>query len=72
MGHKAGYLDESYFRAEEHMHLAEYRKAIPHLTIYGMPMEQKQPAAQIMKATAASLGTVTEEQLWVTCNIWVC
>jgi integrase len=63
MGHKAGYLDDSYFRAEEPLHLAEYRKAIPHLTIYSTPMEQKQLAAQIMKATAASLGTVTDEQL---------
>jgi len=63
MGHKAGYLDDSYFRAEEPLHLAEYRKAIPHLTIYNTPIEQKQLAAQIMKATAASLGTVTDEQL---------
>jgi len=63
MGHKAGYLDESYFRAEEPLHLTEYRKAIPHLTIYSTPIEQKQLAAQIMKATAASLGTVSDEQL---------
>jgi integrase len=63
MGHKAGYLDDSYFRAEEPLHLAEYRKAIPHLTIYSTPIEQKQLAAQIMKATAASLGTVSDEQL---------
>jgi integrase len=63
MGHKAGYLDASYFRAEEPLHLAEYRKAIPHLTIYSTPIEQKQLAAQIMKATAASLGTVSDEQL---------
>jgi len=63
MGHKAGYLDDSYFRAEEPLHLAEYRKAIPHLTIYSTPIEQKQLAAQIMKATAASLGAVSDEQL---------
>jgi integrase len=63
MGHKAGYLDDSYFRAEEPLHLAEYRKAIPHLTIYSTPIEQKQLAAQIMKATAASLGVVSDEQL---------
>jgi len=41
MGHKGGYLDESYFRAEEERHLAEYRKAIPHLTVYATPMEEK-------------------------------
>jgi len=34
MGHKGGYLDESYFKAEETIHLSEYRKAISHLTIY--------------------------------------
>ena len=34
LGHKnMGYLDESYFRAQESEHLAEYRKAIPYLTI---------------------------------------
>lgn len=42
MGHKGGYLDESYFRAEEEKHLAEYRKAIPHLTVYATPMEEEQ------------------------------
>ena len=42
MGHKGGYLDESYFRAEEGRHLAEYRKAVPHLTVYSTPMEEKQ------------------------------
>jgi integrase len=42
MGHKGGYLDESYFRAEIDKHLAEYRKAIPHLTILTTPMQEKQ------------------------------
>jgi integrase len=42
MGHKAGYLDESYFRAEEERHLTEYRKAIPHLTVYATPLEEEQ------------------------------
>jgi len=36
MGHKGGYLDESYFRAEEELHLNEYRKTIPYLTIYSI------------------------------------
>jgi integrase len=36
MGHKGGYLDESYFRAEEQLHLNEYKKAIPYLTIYSI------------------------------------
>ncbi|MGB9854791.1 MAG: tyrosine-type recombinase/integrase [Candidatus Bathyarchaeales archaeon] len=42
MGHKGGYLDESYFKAEIDKHLAEYRKAIPHLTIISTPLEEKQ------------------------------
>lgn len=42
MGHKGGYLDDSYFRAEEERHLIEYRKAIPHLTVYSTPMEEEQ------------------------------
>jgi integrase len=63
MGHKGGYLDESYFKAEEPLHLAEYRKAIPHLTIYSTPVEQKNLVAQAMKAFAASYQGVTDEQL---------
>ena len=35
MGHKGGYLDDSYFRPELETHVEEYRKAIPNLTIYG-------------------------------------
>jgi len=42
MGHKGGYLDESYFKAEIDKHLAEYRKAIPHLTILTTPIQEKQ------------------------------
>jgi integrase len=33
MGHRGGYLDESYFRADEKKHLEEYRKTIGHLSI---------------------------------------
>lgn len=39
MGHKGLYLDESYFRAEESLHLAEYRKAVPHLVINTVPTD---------------------------------
>ena len=46
MGHRGKYLDESYFRAEEQMHLAEYRKAIPYLTIYSTSIEEKQLRAK--------------------------
>ena len=48
MGHRGKYLDESYFRAEEQMHLAEYRKAIPYLTIYSTGIEEKQLRAKAM------------------------
>lgn len=34
MGHRGGYLDESYFRAEETRHLDEYRKIVEHLSVY--------------------------------------
>jgi len=40
MGHKGGYLDESYFKAEERRHLEEYRKAIPHLSVYSRELEE--------------------------------
>lgn len=42
MGHQGGYLDESYFRAEMERHLTESRKVIPHLTICGTALEEKQ------------------------------
>ena len=48
MGHKGGYLDDSYFRAEEERHLAEYRKAIPHLTVYATPVEEKQLRSRML------------------------
>jgi len=42
MGHKGGYLDESYFRAEEGKHLAEYRKVAPYLTAYSASTDEEQ------------------------------
>jgi integrase len=48
MGHKGGYLDLSYFKAEEPLHLAEYRKAIPHLTVYAIPAEEKKLRGQML------------------------
>jgi Mn-containing catalase len=40
MGHRGGYLDLSYFRAEEARHLEEYRKAIPYLTVLGSESQE--------------------------------
>ncbi len=48
MDHKGGYLDESYFRAEEERHLEEYRKAVPHLTVYSTGLEEKQLRVKAM------------------------
>ena len=48
MGHKGLYLDASYFKAEEPLHLAEYRKAVRHLTIYALPMEEKKLRSQML------------------------
>ncbi len=48
MGHKGGYLDESYFRAEEERHLEEYRKAVAHLTVYSSGLEEKQLRVKAM------------------------
>lgn len=42
MGHRGGYLDESYFKAEEEFHLREYRKAIPYLSVYENPAQLEQ------------------------------
>lgn len=48
MGHKGLYLDMSYFKAEESLHLAEYRKAVPNLTIYQLPAEEKKLRSQML------------------------
>ena len=48
MGHKGLYLDASYFKAEEPLHLAEYRKVIPHLTIYALPTEEKKLKSEML------------------------
>ena len=42
MGHRGGYLDESYFRAEEPRHLMEYRKAVPYLSVYATEAEEEE------------------------------
>lgn len=61
MGHKGGYLDESYFKAEETQHLAEYRKAIPHLSIYAPTMEEQQRRKQTLLDFAKLQGFSTEK-----------
>lgn len=48
MGHQGQYLDMSYFKAEEQLHLAEYRKAVPHLTVYGTPTDEKKLRNQML------------------------
>jgi integrase len=48
MGHKGLYLDMSYFKAEEQLHLAEYRKAVPHLMVYETPVEEKKLRSKML------------------------
>lgn len=61
MGHAGKYLDESYFRAEEPMHLGEYRKAIPHLTVYSTGLEEKQLRVKAMLDFAQLQGYEPEK-----------
>jgi len=61
MGHKGGYLDESYFRAEEEKHLIEYQKAIPHLTVYSTGLEEKQLRVKTMLDFARLQGYEDEK-----------
>jgi integrase len=61
MGHKAGYLDESYFRAEEQKHLAQYRLAVPHLTIYTTTTDEKNLRKKMLLDFAKLQGTPDEE-----------
>ncbi len=42
MGHKGGYLDASYFRAEQEKQVAEYRKVLPYLSVHKGEAEVKQ------------------------------
>lgn len=60
MGHKGLYLDMSYFKAEEPLHLAEYRKAVPQLTIYSSGMAEE-TRMQIVVDTLRALGTTKED-----------
>lgn len=57
MGHKGGYLDLSYFKAEEQLHLNEYRKAIPHLTIYATSTDEKNLRKKMLIDFARMQGT---------------
>ena len=52
----------SYFKAEESLHLSEYRKAIPHLTIYAIPAEEKKLKAEML-LNFAKLQGYEDDQL---------
>ena len=58
MGHKGGYLDPSYFRAEESKHVEEYRKAIPNLTVY-----QSQESSEDRKREFERMAKIMAEQM---------
>ncbi len=61
MGHKGLYLDMSYFRAEEPLHLAEYRKAIPYLTVQEVQTDQKKLQSEMLLAFAKLQGYKDEQ-----------
>jgi integrase len=61
MGHKSGYLDESYFRAEEQEHLAQYRLAVPHLSIYSTAADEKNLRKKMLIDFAKLQGRPDEE-----------
>jgi integrase len=61
MGHKGLYLDMSYFMAEEQLHLNEYRKAIPHLTIYATSTDEKNLRKKMLIDFARMQGTPEDE-----------
>ena len=61
MGHKGLYLDMSYFKAEEQLHLNEYRKAIPHLTIYATSTDEKNLRKKMLIDFARMQGTPEDE-----------
>jgi integrase len=61
MGHKGLYLDMSYFKAEEQLHLNEYRKAIPHLTIYATATDEKNLRKKMLIDFARMQGTSEDE-----------
>jgi len=61
MGHKGLYLDMSYFKAEEQLHIAEYRKAIPHLMIYTVPTDEKKLRSKMLIDFARLQGTPEDE-----------
>ena len=61
MGHKGLYLDMSYFKAEEPLHLAEYRKTVQHLTIYSQSAEEKKLRSQMMLDFAKLQGYEPEQ-----------
>jgi len=62
MGHKGLYLDASSFKAKESLHLTEYRKAVPYLTIYAIPTEEKKLKAEML-LNFAKLQGYEDDQL---------
>ena len=47
-GTKGLFLDSSYFKAEENLHLNEYWRAVPYLTIYAVPTEEKKQKSEML------------------------
>lgn len=62
MGHRGGYLDESYFRADEGKHLEEYRKVIGNLSIMNSSrnLSREEVRAEVI---AALIGKIDDAEL---------
>jgi integrase len=61
MGHKGVYLDMSYFRAEEQLHITEYRKTIQGLSIYAAAVDDKKMRSKMLVDFARLQGTPESE-----------
>ena len=62
MGHKGGYLDDSYFRANLKEHLNEYMKAIPQLAVMEAPMiEERMRKIEEYHKKLEAVGFTPEE-----------
>lgn len=61
MGHTGRNLEESYFRGEVETHLAEYRKAIPYLSISAPDTQELTSLAEKIKFLEANGKRKDEE-----------
>lgn len=63
MGHKGGYLDESYFRADQDCQVEQYRKVLAFMNVYksGADVKQLQTKINELKANVSEADEVRAE-----------